>query len=91
MTRSIVNEPSSLASDAFGACAFRFGGGLDAAAAALDAEDPDDGGGTTDPGALFGNLRMVFCAADLDALEPIVLDAVSREEWARDVGLARVP
>lgn len=71
MTRTIVNGPSSFDSDAFGACVLRLGDGLDAAAA-LDAEDPEVGGGTADPGALFGNLRMVFCAADLDAPEPIV-------------------
>lgn len=71
VTRTIVNGPSSFDSDAFGAWAFLLGDGLDAAAA-LDAEDPEVGGGTADPGALFGNLRMVFCAADLDAPEPIV-------------------
>lgn len=71
MTSTIVNGPSSFDSDAFGAWAFLLGDGLDAAAA-LDAEDPEVGGGTADPGALFGNLRMVFCAADLDAPEPIV-------------------
>lgn len=71
VTSTIVNGPSSFDSDAFGAWAFLLGDGLDAAAA-LDAEDPEVGGGTADPGALFGNLRMVFCAADLDAPEPIV-------------------
>lgn len=75
--------PSSFASDALGAWAVRLGGGLDAAAA-LEAEDPVEGGGTADPGALFGNLRIVLCAADLDAPEPILtdVDAVSREKWA---------
>lgn len=65
------NEPSFFAREACGACAFRVGGGLDGAAV-LGAEELDEGGGTADPGALFGNLRMVLCAADLDAPEPIV-------------------
>jgi hypothetical protein len=70
------NEPSLFASEACvacGSCALRLGGGLDAAAA-LGAAVADGGGrgGTAEPGALFGNLRMVLCAADLDAPEPIV-------------------
>lgn len=67
----IRNEPSFLAREACGACVVRLGGGLDGAAV-LAAADVEEGGGTADPGALFGNLRMVLCAADLDAPEPIV-------------------
>lgn len=50
----------------FGACR------LEAAAAAA-AAFLGGGGGTAEPGARFGNLRMVLCAADLDAPEPMMI------------------
>lgn len=51
---------------------------------ALDAADVDGGGGTADPGARFGNLRMVLCAAVLDAPEPIVTCALPRDACAKE-------
>lgn len=80
-------SPSSLASCSERAAALWFtalpGVALSAAlpsAAALAATPFDvcDDGGTADPGARFGNLRMVLCAADLDAPEPIVSVTVLR-------------
>lgn len=59
--------------DALSAAALWAAALSDVALAALDGDG--DGVcevGTADPGARFGNLRMVLCAADLDAPEPMI-------------------